>query len=183
MKGHRKLQSFGFLAVSAVLLCSSSVAAQQVRPDNAPPLHGLASPACNAPLSAWATGTQPCTPSSSLATDSHKHSGTGSRPSESRDNSRATPSTSFYVGEVKNQPDRPGVLATGKKEEGPVGLTPPSADQEAPLAFYSARERYWRAQIVSAFPEKASPGMFPGSRLRGPFDQTYPRPFPGGGQP
>jgi len=45
-------------------------------------------------------------------------------------------------------------------------------------AHYSAQHRPF-----SPFPEKASPTMFPGSRLRGPFDQIYPRPFPGGGQP
>lgn len=36
---------------------------------------------------------------------------------------------------------------------------------------------------LSPFPQNASPSMFPGSRLRGPFEQVYPRPFPGSGQP
>lgn len=36
---------------------------------------------------------------------------------------------------------------------------------------------------LSALPQGARPSMFPGSRLRGPFQQVYPRPFPGGGQP
>lgn len=36
---------------------------------------------------------------------------------------------------------------------------------------------------LSALPQGARPGMFSGSRLRGPFQQVYPRPFPGGGQP
>lgn len=38
-------------------------------------------------------------------------------------------------------------------------------------------------RLLSAFPPGARPSMFPGSRLRGPFQQVYPRPFPGGGQP
>ncbi len=76
-----------------------------------------------------------------------------------------------------------GSKRVGQGDQEGASLTLPPAEQDAPLAFYSTRDRYWQTRLVSAFPEKASPGMFPGSRLRGPFSQIYPRPFPVGGQP
>lgn len=66
----------------------------------------------------------------------------------------------------------------------------PAADSREPDVRSTTANRfsYERDQTLqrrppSAFPEKASPTMFPGSRLRGPFEQTYPRPFYAGGQP
>ena len=65
----------------------------------------------------------------------------------------------------------------------PRSLSMPPVEQDAALSFPSERERYWQPRAVSAMPQGTRSGMYPGSRLRGPFDQAYPRPFPGGGQP
>ena len=67
----------------------------------------------------------------------------------------------------------------------PRSLSMPPVEQDAALSFPSERqrERYWQPRAASAIPQGTRSGMYPGSRLRGPFDQTYPRPFPGGGLP
>jgi hypothetical protein len=67
----------------------------------------------------------------------------------------------------------------------PRSLSVPPVEQDATLGFPAERqrERYWQPRAASAIPQGTRSGMYPGSRLRGPFEQTYPRPFPGGGQP
>jgi len=65
----------------------------------------------------------------------------------------------------------------------PRSLSIPPAEHDAALSFPNERERYWQPRATSPIPQETRSGMYPGSRLRGPFEQTYPRPFPGGGQP
>jgi hypothetical protein len=67
----------------------------------------------------------------------------------------------------------------------PRSLSMPPVEQDAALTFPSERqrERYWQPRAASAIPQGTRSGMYPGSRLRGPFEQTYPRAFPGGGLP
>lgn len=74
---------------------------------------------------------------------------------------------------AQTQPQKPEAAA-------PQSPTQPKQDDPS-LAFTS--RRWWDPRPVSAFPETAGQNMFMGSRLRGPFDRIYPRPFYGGGQP
>ena len=57
----------------------------------------------------------------------------------------------------------------------------PRGDASSTLSVEQKEKKELRP--VSNFPQGASPTMFPGSLMRSPFQQTYPRPFPGGGQP
>lgn len=74
------------------------------------------------------------------------------------------------------------VAPTWEAEEVRENLSAAQRGRDASLSLSTERDK-WERRPVSNFPQNASPSMFLGSRLRGPFQQVYPRPFPGGGQP
>lgn len=65
----------------------------------------------------------------------------------------------------------------------PRTVSLPSLEQDPALSFPDEGGGHWQPRATSAIPQGTRSGMYPGSRMRGPFEQTYPRPFPGGGQP
>ena len=104
-----------------------------------------------------------------------------SAPSGGRPTKSATEQRLYEPGQTQSQASQAARFTTR--------VAGPAADSSVPdVRSTTNRFSYERDQTLqrrppSAFPEKASPTMFPGSRLRGPFEQTYPRPFYAGGQP
>lgn len=75
------------------------------------------------------------------------------------------------------------VAPTWKAEDVRENLPAAQRGRDASFSLSLVQREKWERRPVSNFPQYASPSMFLGSRLRGPFQQVYPRPFPGGGQP
>jgi hypothetical protein len=170
MKSQNRYKSTGLIAAAILILlpCSTSVAAQGHRRGNPAPspaptvFGGFGSPAVQG-SEFYADGSIPRAETgpdtSMIVVRMPMESGYGSRP--------ASPTC-----------DRAEEVV-----EEPRALALPKVEESGLLRFPSDRERYWRPRPGSAIPAGTSSSMFPGSRLRGPFEQTYPRPFHGGGQP
>ncbi len=155
------------LVIAAILslLCGSSVAAQEPRPSGSTEALVLPPLADNGELSARRSNPFVSAPAPGVYVGALRLHMYGPRLTAGDGQSASPPPA---TGEIRSSSGTPVAM-------------PPM--REMTLTFKSQANHYWRPRPASAIPATASPGMFPGSRLRGPFEQTYPRPFSGGGQP
>jgi hypothetical protein len=172
MTNHRRLKSIGLMAVTALILFpgSSGVAAQGSSQGKGVVSH---------PFAARGSDTLPLWGTEMSRSGSVAQAGAGL---SARRVIVEMPMESGYSSRLAS-PWFPNAEDVANSKEEPRALALPAVEADAALTFLSERERYWQPRPNSAIPPGTNSGMFPGSRLRGPFEQTYPRPFPGGGQP